>query len=124
MEIDSDKLLADTLRDGLREGLKTQLTRSYQNPLDDLLKGAMAKHGPAMQSLLADAIRACLDDPLFRGAVFEQVRAAVAKQLVQKFGGELERTVNQLKSDPTTRARIVLAIEEIVRPKEPPPPPA
>jgi hypothetical protein len=37
--------------------------------------------------------------------------------LVQRFGGELEKQVNALKSDPTTRARITIAIEEIVKQK-------
>jgi hypothetical protein len=41
----------------------------------------------------------------------------LAKVLIQRFGGEMEKQVNVLKSDPTTRARITLAIEEIVKQK-------
>lgn len=45
------------------------------------------------------------------------VRTTLAKTLVQKFGRELEKQVNALKSDPTTRARITIVIEEIVASK-------
>lgn len=117
MKINANKLLLDAIRDGIREGIKGKMSQSYGNPLDELLKAAVAKHGPSIQALVADAIGACLADDAFRGTVAEQVRHIVAKQLVQKFGGELEKVVNQLKSDPTTRARITLAIEEVVRQK-------
>lgn len=40
---------------------------------------------------------------------------SLAKTLVQRFGGEIEKQVNVFKSDPTTRARITLAIEDIVK---------
>lgn len=117
MEIDADKLLIDAVRDGIREGIKSKMGQSYANPFDDLLRSAIAEHGAAIKALISGAIGACLGDEQFRANVAEQVRHIVAKQLVQKFGGELEKTVNQLKSDPATRARITLAIEEIVRPK-------
>ncbi len=117
MEIDADKLLLDAVRDGLREGIKGRMTQTYQNPFDELVKGAIAAHGPSLQRLVSEAIAACIGDDQFRASLAEQARHAVAKQLVQKFGGELEKQVNALKSDPTTRARITLAIEEIVRQK-------
>jgi hypothetical protein len=58
-----------------------------------------------------------LGDEQFRANIAEQARHLLAKQLIQMFSGELEKAVNQLKSDPATRARIVLAIEQIVSQK-------
>ncbi len=117
MDIDADKLLLHAIQDGIREGIKSRMTQQYHNPFDDLLKATILKHGPAVQALVSDAMATCLGDAEFRAGIAEQVRHVVAKQLVQKFGGELEKQVNVLKSDPATRARITLAIEEIVRQK-------
>lgn len=117
MEIDANKLLLDAIRDGIRDGIKSRMNQSYSNPFDPIITDAIKEHGPALRALIAESIGACLADATFRANVAEQVRSIVAKQLVQKFGGELEKQVNQLKSDPATRARIVLAIEEIVKQK-------
>ena len=67
--------------------------------------------------LLSDAVKSCVGDEAFREEIKSSTRKVLAKTLVARFGGEIEKQVNALKSDPTTRARIVLAIEEIVQSK-------
>jgi len=113
--MDADKLLEQAVRDGIREGVKAKLTGNYNNPFDKFIAAALERSGAEIQALLGECIQACMADPEFRGAVAASVRAALAKTLVQRFGGELEKQVNVLKSDPTTRARITLAIEAIVK---------
>jgi len=115
MEIDSDKLLAQALRDGIREAVKSKLSSNYNNPLDTVITEALKKHAPAFSSLIGECVASCLSDQDFRGEIIGAVRKTLAKTLVARFGGELEKQVNVLKSDPATRARITLAIEEIVK---------
>ena len=117
MEIDTDKLLMNAIRDGLQDGIKSRFGSGYNSPLDKLLTSAIEKHSDAIKALLSDAISSCLTDSTFREQIAESTRHTLAKTLVQRFGGELEKQVNALKSDPTTRARITLAIEEIVKQK-------
>lgn len=117
MKFDSDKLIEDALRDGIREGIKSMATRTYQNPIEDIIKSAIANYANDFRAMLSDALQSCLTDSQFREDVSTQVRHALAKVLVARFGGELEKQVNVLKSDPTTRARITLAIQEIVKSK-------
>jgi len=38
----------------------------------------------------------------------------LAKVLISKMSGELEKKVNELKQDPTTRAKITLAINKVM----------
>lgn len=115
MDIDVDTMLLNAIRDGLRDGIKSKLTSGYGNPLDKLIEAALAKHGAGLSELLSGAVAACIADPAFRLQIADQTRHLLAKTLVQRFGGELEKQVNQLKSDPATRARITLAIAEIVK---------
>lgn len=116
MELNADQLLRDTIRDGIREGIKTKLT-GYSSPLDKLIDGVLKENDAEFRSLLNEALKSCLSEKAFRADIAMSVRHTLAKTLVQRFGGELERQVNALKSDPSTRARITLAIEEIVKDK-------
>lgn len=116
VEIDAEELLVNSLRDGLREAVKSKLT-GYQSPFDNLIKELIAKYDTDFRSLLGGAINSAIGDEKFREEIRDAIRHNLAKTLVQRFGGELEKQVNALKSDPTTRARITLAIEEIVKSK-------
>lgn len=114
MDISADKLLEEAIRDGIRKGIADKFG-GYHSPLDDLMKFAIEKHQVAFRTMLEDAIGSCVNDELFRAEVAAATRTSLAKTLVQRFGGELEKQVNALKSDPSTRARITLAIDEIVK---------
>lgn len=114
MNIDADQLLENALRDGIRESVKQRFTQ-YKNPLDDLITAAIARHSDSFRTMLDDSLKSCLGDAEFRESIADAVRHSLAKTLIQRFGGELEKQVNVLKSNPTTRARITVAIEEIVK---------
>lgn len=117
MELNADKILEEALRDGLREGVSSKLKASYNNPLDKLIDAAIQKRASEFTAILNDALQSCIGDAQFREDIKTSVRHTLAKILVQRFGGELEKSVNALKSDPTTRARITVAIEDIVKQK-------
>lgn len=114
MEIDAEKIFENAIRDAIREGVKAKMT-GYNTPLDKLVQGAIEKHAPEFRQLLEESIASCVKEPTFREEIAVAVRHSLAKTLVQRFGGEIEKQVNVLKSDPTTRARITLAIEDIVK---------
>lgn len=116
MQIDADKLLENSLRDAMREAAKSAF-HGYNSPMAKLIEAATAKHSPMLKAILEDAIAECVNDKEFRAEITAAARASLAKTLVQRFGGEMEKQVNTLKSDPTTRARITIAIEDILKSK-------
>lgn len=116
MDIDADQLLMNVIRDSLREAVKAKMI-GYNSPLEKLITEAVTKHHAEFRRLLEDSIGSCIGNEAFREEIRSATRHSLSKILVQRFGGELEKQVNVLKSDPTTRARIVLAIEEIVKEK-------
>lgn len=113
--MDLNTIMEHAIRDGILSGIKAKFAQSYNNPLDVVMNDALGKFTPGLRSLLEDAIYSCINDVEFREQVSTAVRAKLAKTLIARFGGEMEKQVNILKSDPTTRARITLAIEEIVK---------
>lgn len=114
-EINADELLKRAIMDGVQEGVRSRLSASYGNPMDTIFKSALERHTSSLTKILEDSITSCISDEKFRDDIAVAVRSNLAKTLIQRFGGEIEKQVNVLKSDPTTRARITLAIEEIVK---------
>lgn len=114
VEVDFDKQVERAVCEGIREGIKSKIT-GYSSPLDKMLTAAIEKHTSAMRNILEDAIGSAVQTAEFRQQVTNAVHSHLAKSLIQRFGGEIEKQVNVLKSDPTTRARITIAIEEIVK---------
>jgi len=64
--------------------------------------------------MLTEAFTAAVADDAFRAEIGAAIRSRLAKLLVERMGGEVEKAVNRLKSDPATRARITLAIDGAV----------
>jgi len=114
LEVDANQLLENALRDGIRNGVLDKL-KGYNSPLDKMLAQALDKHQGALTDLMGDTIGSLINNQEFRDELATAARHALAKQLIHKLGGELEKQINALKSNPTTRARIVLAIDEIVK---------
>ncbi len=116
MTINADDIFTAAIREGLLKGITQQL-QGYNGPLAKLIEAQLNERSAAIKALLESSIQSAVGDPIFIDEIKSAVRTTLAKTLVQKFGGELEKQVNALKSDPTTRARITIAIEEIVASK-------
>jgi hypothetical protein len=112
-----EEQLKRAVLDGLRDAVKTRMGNGYNSPIDTVLNAALADQGAGLKALLIECISGALGDQTVRDQIKAGVNAQLARLLIQKFGGELEKQVNTLKSDPATRARITLAIEDIIRAK-------
>lgn len=114
---DLNQAIGNAIRDGIREGISKRLGDSYNSPMNKAIDAALQVHFDEFRTLMEESIATCTRDSEFRATIAQAVRHQLAKTLIQRFGGEMEKQVNVLKSDPTTRARITLAIEEIVKSK-------
>ena len=112
--MDVAKELENAISAGMREAVKNKLS-SYNSPLNILVKDVVEKYRVELEGLLDLAISTCISNEGFKQGIAEAVNRNLAKILIQRFGGEVEKQVNALKSDPITRARITLAIEQIVK---------
>jgi hypothetical protein len=113
----TEKLMFDAVRDAIREGIKDKLSKSYDNPLFKLVEDCIKRRSQEISSIIDDAIVKCVCGTYsnFKEQFMEEAQRIIAKQLIAKFGGEIEKTVNVLKSDPSTRAKITLAVDDCVR---------
>lgn len=109
-----DKEFTLAVQDGIREAIKSKLS-GYNSPLDKLLKEAIDGKNAIISDILNAALTDALRDTDFVYEIKQSIRSKLGSLLVAKIGGEIERVVNELKSNPNTRAKITLAIDDIVR---------
>ena len=115
MEINVNKYLMDAIEKSIHDATKSRLTSNYNNPMGKIIDEMLAKNRPMIEQAIDEALKGCFEIAENRKALIDAMRKNIAKSLIQRFGGEVEKQVNALKSDPATRARITLAIEEIAR---------
>lgn len=109
----TDEMLLKAVKEGIYEALKARLV-NYNSPVDILIRDCIKVHESALSGIINQAVSSCVLDQEFKEEIKTAVRTQLARALVQRMGGELEKQVNQLKADPTTRARIVMAIDRII----------
>jgi hypothetical protein len=118
MELDVEKLVKDALNSAIYKGLEEKLSARYgKGVFDDLYASVLKQQESTLRAILTEAVSVPLSDAEFRKQIIAGIRQKMATMLVQRFGGEMEKAVNALKSDPATRSRIVLALEQIVAEK-------
>lgn len=108
-----EQRVVHAVMEGIHDAVKSKLT-GYQSPLDEMIAEVIDGRRMEIQTLLTESVKSAIDDPEFRQEIKAATRSRLAGLLVQRFGGELEKQVNQLKQDPTTRAKVTTFLDEIV----------
>lgn len=112
--MDMNEQVQQAIQKAIHEGVSSVLT-GYQSPITGIVKDAIKVNDSEIRILLYASVKECLEEESFRETTKQEVRRILARALIQKFGGEIESHVCKLKADPTTRARITLAIDEIIK---------
>jgi len=87
---------------------------SYNSPLVLAINDALKSEKESLQSMASEAVNELMSSCDFKIQIKSEMKAKLAKVIISKFGGEVEKTVNTLRQDPTTRAKITLAIDNMM----------
>lgn len=93
----------------------TSALSGYNGPLKELTQQVINKNAETLNALINDEFVSLLDSQEFRRALGEALHAKLAKTLVSRMGGELEKRVNELQQNPTTRAALTLAVDRVIK---------
>lgn len=105
-----------TARDAITKAIESALI-GYSSPMTEMVNRVVRRHEAALDKVVDEAIAAATKSEDFANELRRATTTKIASTLIQRLGGEIEKKVNELKSSPTTRARITLAIEELVNSK-------
>lgn len=109
-----EEAIIKTAKTAIKESIVSNLT-GHNSPFNKMANDVIVQHEAEFKKLFEVEVSCLLNSEDFKSAMSEALHSRLAKILVSKLGGELEKRVNSLKADATTRAKITLAIDNIIK---------
>lgn len=110
-----DKKMLQVAQEGIHDAFRKVLVDAYDSPMKRAAADVLNKHGDEIKQLMDDAFSKVVLTPEFQQTVLQEFEHKLAKSLVAAMEGTVAHAVNTLKSDPTIRARMILALETIIK---------
>ena len=92
----------------------TDALGSYSSPLMEAVRSALSDHKDNLNNLASEAVAELVNSADFKQTMKTEMKRKLAKVLISQYGGEIEKTVGQLKANPTSRAKITMAIDSVM----------
>jgi len=108
-----DQVILNQVNKAIGEAIKTELI-GYNKPLSKICERVLEANNAQLFELINGEFHQLLDSKDFKVEMKAALNSKLAKTLVSRMGGDLEKQVNHLKADPTTRAKVTLAIDKII----------
>lgn len=112
-----EKLEQDVLKavqTSIGEAIKTTLT-GYNSPLNKLIESVVNAHTSELRDTIEDSFSKVIMSAEFKETVNNAFNHKLARILVDKLEGAIEKRVNELRSDPTIKAKMIIAIENLIK---------
>lgn len=108
-----EKEIQEVVLGALKEKIGTRYTYEI---VDNIVRDVMNEDESKkkLEKFVRSTLSFLQDDKTFEKAVKEEFQHKVAKSLVGKLEGTIERAVDVLRQNPTLRAEMVLALEKII----------
>lgn len=91
-----------------------QRLEGYNSPLDNYIKASIERHSDGIRAALDAAISNALKGD-FAEALADACTRKLAKVIISKMEGELEKRVGELRSSPEFRSRLTVAIDDLIK---------
>lgn len=105
--IDVENIIYDALKKKIGDSIN-------YNEMHRVIEGVVESRRDELQALLNNCLDKVLADKKFRDVIVEEFRHKVAKNLVAKLEGAIEKNVNKFRADPILNARMITAVEAII----------
>lgn len=85
----------------------------WNKPLTTIINETISKHEKAIKEMVDKCLVDIIYTDDFKVSLKNSLKEKFAKTIVNNMDGELVKRVNELKQDPTTRAKIILALDKL-----------
>ena len=89
----------------------------YNSPLNKLVTDVVNKHTGELRDTIEDSFSKVILTDEFKESVNNAFNHKLARILVDKLEGAIEKRANELRSDPTMKAKMIIAIEGLINHK-------
>lgn len=111
---DNDEM-KNIIATAIREKVSSAINYGEMHKLvDDVL----SERKPEFDALLNDMLDSFFKDADVKAALLDEFKHKVAKTMVGKLDGAVEKSIAKYRQDPATNARMILAIEKIITDQE------
>lgn len=86
----------------------------YNGPLTTLCAKVIEENNTELYKLIRDEFSELISSEIFKASLRQALNDKLAKVIIGRMGGELESKINDLKADPTTRAKITVALSKMI----------
>lgn len=108
-----EKEILSVVREAVVNGIRSLGT--YNSPFARIAESVANEHAVEIKEILNN----CLKDVLSDGDFKAEIRKAIGQKVVREFANQAEscisRTVQKLKQDETFRARLTLAVDNLLK---------
>jgi len=104
-----NQAIEESIHEALRERLK-----GYSSPLQPIIDKVVEEKFEAIESTLNKAFSKTLEASSFQKLILEEFHRKVAKLLISKLEGSVEKAVNDIRQSPSLRAKLILAVENFI----------
>jgi len=112
-----DKMEEDILKAvqvSIGESIKSVLT-GYNSPLNTFVNSVVNQHTSELRDTIESSFSRVIMSDEFKNTVNNCFNHKLARILVDKLEGAIEKRVNELRSDPTIKAKMIIAIENLIK---------
>lgn len=109
-----EKIILTTVQEGINEAIKKRLIDDYNSPIKPLIDDVIKGHLESLRSILNVSLSETIKSCEFKESMAQAFRHKLARGCIDSLAGSLEKAINALKSDPTIKAKMVLAIEKVI----------
>jgi hypothetical protein len=92
----------------------TQELVGYNKPLSLLTQKVVAANEDALYTFINKEFSTLINSVDFKEQLKLALNTKLAKTVVARMGGEVEKRVNELKNDPALKARLTIAINDVL----------
>ena len=111
IKLESDIL--QVVQQSITESIKTVLT-GYNSPLNTLVTQVVNSHSGSLRSIINDSFSEVISTKEFKQSIVSAFSHKIARSIISNNEGLFDKVSNELKQDATFRAKITLAIGNVV----------
>lgn len=99
----------------IKDKIGERFSNTYNSPLNKIADEVIIENGDKIKAIFEDCLESTIKSSDFKQAIKDEFAHKVAKTMVGKLVGSIEKAVDKLSQDPTLKARMIIAIEKLVK---------
>ena len=111
-ELNLEEEILNATKTILINGIKS--LDGYNNPTKSLVDSVIKEYEPSISSLFKDALEKAIRNDNFKEELQKLISQRIVRELVSQSESSIARIVQKMKQDETFRARLTLAVDNIV----------